>query len=341
MAGRERSESLFGDSSTSSNVPHKTQLTPGLTKEDIEAARESAKKDYIFKHELKEVFEERVQGAQGVESAENIGVIKQINRIQEHVISQENALLKIANQRRKRHYALNGDVKVYCYIKNEWPKLIVRPLTIQMSDFPIIPSLGPFNGKGEMLLEVTFRPITVGVKKRIDPFIYEPVSDTSDQLSINSDEYRKLAFFCCFKSWNIPIVLPFSNDGILDESAFKIIEKEIHPILFDVVSSEFIGLNDISGREMDLLDQQCERLFGKNSKGISNPLEGIKLYCEASVFAKEFSLSGRNLDELPIRISSMIRHVANKGGEIHSKELDANKNKPNKRAKVIGSRGRR
>jgi len=338
-SGKEKSESLFGGPSVP--IPEKTKgrrIRPqGPDPAEKAAVLKKLKNDYIFKNELKDVFEQKVGN---VESSENNGVIRQVNQMQTHVIRQENALLKIAGERRKRHYALNGDVKVYCYVKNQWPKLIVRPLTIRIADFPHNPPLGPFAGEDETLLEVIFRPMTVGVKRQIDPFIYEPLSTTSDQLSINTDEYKRLAFFCCFKSWNIPVDLPFGDNGKLSEEALSMINNKIHPQLFDVVSSEFIGLNEISKNESDLLDQQCDRLFGKGGKGVSNPLEGIKLYCEASIFAKEFSLSGRDLDDLPVRVSSMIRHVAQKGSDIHSKEMDKGKNQP-KRAKVIGTRGKR
>lgn len=340
MAGREKSESLFGSSEL--KVPPRP-MAKQPTPEEVEAFKKKLKNDYIFKAELEEGFKSDLQEhfpqrAQGPEVDENRGVIKQIDRMKEHIAHKENVLLNIINKRRQRHYSLNGDIKVFCYVKNEWPKIIIEPLTINIQENAIIPSLGPFNGENEMLLEATFRPITLGIKRMIDPFIYEPLGNTG-RLSINTDEYKKLAFFCCFKSWNIPLDLPFSEDGKLDNSVLEFIEKSIHPGLFETVAAEFLSLNEISMKEMEALDQQCDRLFGKNSKGIDNPFEGIKLYCEASVFAKEFSLSGNDLNNLSYRVASLIRHVANKGSEIHSKEMDATRNKP-KRAKVIGARKR-
>lgn len=340
MPGKERSESLFGDiasSQSNSTVPKKRKINPEEAKKQRQEREKAAKNDYIFKNELKDVFDET---AKSIESVKNKNTKKPIDRSKTYQIREENSLIKIVNERRKRHYDLNGDIRVYCYIKNEWPKLVIKPLTIRIDEPLQIPSLGPFEREGESLLEVVFRPMTIGLKKKIDPFIYEPQSLETDHISINIDEYKKLSFFCCFKSWNIPIDLPFNNEGRLTEEAFDIINKKIHPLLFDVVSSEFINLNDITEKEVKTLDRQCERLFAKDTKGISNPLEGIKLYCEASAFAKEFSLSGRDLDELPLRVSSMIKHVANKGNEIQSKELD-NKKKSPKKAKVIGARGKR
>ena len=283
MSGRKKSESLFDSSELKApSKPMAKQPTP----EERAEFKQKLKDDYLFKAELQEGYKSDLaahfpQRMEGPEAAENRGVIRQIDRMQEHVTQKENVLLKIVNKRRQRHYLLNGDVKVFCYVRNEWPKIIVEPLTINIREDVEIPSLGPFDGENEMLLEATFRPITVGVKRMIDPFIYEPVGNTG-KLNINTDEYKKLAFLCCFKGWNIPIDLPFDKNGRLDNSVLEIIEKSIHPGLFEVVAGEFISLNEISMKEMDTLDQQCDRLFGKNSRGIDNPFEGIKLYCEAS-----------------------------------------------------------
>jgi hypothetical protein len=311
---KKRSESLFND--LKDNSPPK-ELSP--------------KDDYIFKDELKKAFEKKAQMQKQLETPEdkqNRVVSEQISNSRVYAVKKENSLIKIVNERRKRHYCLNGDVKVYCYVRNEWPKLIIKPLTIKVGDVLNIPSLGPFNKENEILLEATFRPITVGMKNRIDPFIYEPMDENSQVLGTNIDEYKKLAFFLCFKKWNIPFDLPFNEDGSLAYEAMEIIENKAHPYLIDVLSSEFLSLNNLSERESNLLNQQCEKLFGKGNDGVSNPLEGIKLYCEASVFAKEFALSGKELSNLPIRISSMIRNVSQKGNEIHIKELNNIRNKP-------------
>jgi hypothetical protein len=343
MSGRKKSESLFGDSSQP--PPAKQQgarRRPDFSKEQRTQSKKeigALRKDYLFRGELKDKFEEEVKKAGGdPRNSENTGVIKQINRMQSHVVKKENALMKAANERRKRHYALNGDVRVYCYVKNQWPKMIVRPLSIRIDKFPEVPPLGPFEGENEFLLEAVFRPITLGVRRALDPFIYEPVSDTSDQLTVNTDEYKKLAFLTCFKSWNIPCELPFNENGFLSEEAREVIERKLHPLLFDVLSGEFIALNNISEQEYKMLDQQCDRLFGKGDRGVSNPLEGIKLYCEASALAKEFHLSGKDLDELPLRVSSLIRHVSQKGNEIQSKELEASRKGKSKPTKVVGRR---
>ena len=341
MVEKRKSESLFSEGESIGNIPvDKRQIPPirsTIPQESMQEQRKKAKEDYIFKNELKEKFQQQVQIAQqSVEQRENQGILRQIHQMKEFVSIDENIIMKRTNERRKRHYTLDGNVKVYCYVKNNWPKMVVKALTIDLNEKIPIPPLGPFSGEDEFLVEVIFNPITIGVKRKIEPFIYDPVDKYSSKITINSEEYKKLVFAFCFQSWNIPVQLNKVN-GILDEDSRNILSKHFHPILFDVIAREFISLNEVSDNEIQVLDKQCERLFAKKSQGIPNPLEGIRLYCEASSFAKEFSLSGKSLEDLPIRIGTLIRHVSQKGNEIHMREFDTNRKKP-KSTKAIGRR---
>jgi len=330
-----KSESLMGESL---NPPPPRQMTREEIQSRSKQIREDAKKDYLFKKELKERFgqhEQFVSEQQG--RSQHSSIIGELTALREHVSHQELKIIQRVNERKKRHYSLNGDVVVYCYVKNNWPQVIVRPLTISLDEsLPILPIDG-YEDENEIVVKAIFKPITVGVKNRIDHFIYEPNSDNDMRLLMNYDEYKKLSFSCCFKSWNLPIDLEF-EDGRLTQKSIDMIEHSIHPRLFDIIAGEFVRLNDISDDETKVLDQQCERLFSKNSKGVSNPAEGIRLYCEASAMAKEFYLSGGDLENLPYRVSTMIRFVANKGNEIHIRQMDSGSKPSQKGAKVIGAR---
>jgi hypothetical protein len=236
------------------------------------------------------------------------------------------------NEYRQRHFTLDGDVVVYCKVLNDWPRLVVTPLTVSLILSQEIPKLEC--GKKEELVKTVFRPLTLGVHRRLEPFIYEDRKTTQGtETFIDQEEYARLAFITCFKEWNIPVELEQVN-GRLSDAACELLRKQVHPGLFTTIASEFLRLNEMSEEERAILDRQSAILFAKNSQGVTNPTEGIKLYCEASVFAKEFMLSGKDLDALPYRVATMVRFVTQKNNEMRASELDSGaKAKPTKSRK--------
>jgi hypothetical protein len=331
MSKKRQSESLFSKPAAgSSYVKAPPRKTDEERRADAEKIKKALKKDYIFRSELKDKVESEL-------SEEHRSIIHELEEKKEHSSLQELAVIKRVNERKKRHYDINGNVVVYCYVKHlEWPHIVVKPLTISLDESDPIPSLGPFEGENEFLLEVSFRPITLQVKNQIDQFVYEPTNEGPSSLLFNMDEYKRLAFISCFDSWNLPFELEVKNKKLTKDSIEKISNK-LHPRILDIVSSAFVNLNDISEEEIKVLDRQSERLFSKNSQGVNNPSEGIRLYCEANVLAKEFYLSGSDLNDLPYRVSTMIRYVSNKGNEIHARQMDQSSG-GGKGAKVIRPR---
>lgn len=326
MAKNKKSESLFSNANElkktkSISIPKKS---PEEIKKEREKIKNALKNDYLFKSELKDKTEKELY-------EENKSIIHELKTKKEFGIKRENELIKKINERKKRHYSIDGSVIVYCYLKEiDWPHIVIKPLTISLKEDKEIPSLGPFDEKQkEMLLKVKFKPITLKIKRQIDHFITEVTDQGKSNTLINMDEYKRLAFLCCFDSWNLEDCFERENGKIKQES----IEK-MHPRILDIVSNEFIKLNEISSEEIDLLEQQSERIFSKGSKGINNPSEGIKLYCEATALAKEFYLSGADAENLPYRISTMMRFVVNKENEIHNRQMDQESKKHKKGAKV-------
>lgn len=331
-----KSESLFGDQAPPPSRPQAPRRSPEEIAGRKKEIQDRARDDYIFRGELKKVFNQQSEmHRSSQESGQNSGIIRDLEIIRSNVSQKEIIIVKRVNQRRKRHYLLNGDICVYCYVKNLWPKLIIKPLTIRLDSEKEIPLIDGYDDENEFVIKAIFKPITLSIRRRIDPFIFDQVSTSdSGNMSMNLDEYKKLSFRCCFKKWNLPITVDIDEkDGLVNEKSWKEIEETIHPKLFDSIMGEFISLNDITEEEEELLDQQSERLFSKDSTGVSNPSEGIRLYCEASVFAKEFSISGKGLDNLSYKAASMMRYIANKGGEIHARQIDSpSKNKGSKQA---------
>ena len=335
MAKDRKSESLFGSNELNAPKQKFRRRTPEEMKEQREKVGKATKKDYIFRKELKKAFQSETEIKNS--NSNDLGIIQELESMRERVSEKEMGVVSKANQRRKRHYLLNGDVVVYCYIQDKgWPRLKIRPLTISL-DKEEIPPIEGYESEKETVLKVTFKPITIGIKGKIEPFIFDQLEIDLDSPSINYDEYKKLAFISCFKSWNIPVDVEFEGDRVSEES-WSTIEKTIHPRLFDTLMGEFISLNEMHAEEVSVLEQQCERLFAKKSSGVSNPIEGIRLYCEASTFAKEFNLSGMDLDSLSYRVASMMRYVANKGNEIQIRQMDQSSNSNPKQAKTAKSR---
>jgi hypothetical protein len=329
MPSNRRSESLFGDGELK---PKRSSAPNRKSKKEYQDERKKiqshCRNDYMFKGELQKAFQSEVESrAAGSDSS----IVRELETIREAVHIKERNIVARANRRRKRHYLLNGDIVVYCYIKNNWPKLVVKPLTIEL-DEETIPSIDGYNKENELVLKATFKPITIGIRRLIDPFIFDQLDSEDNVQSTNYDEYKRLAFVTCFKSWNIPIEVEF-EEGRVSDDCWSSFSKIIHPKLFDVLMAEFISLNDIQEKEIEVLEQQCERLFAKKSSGVNNPIEGIRLYCEASTFAKEFSLSGVDLNNLSYRIANMMRYVSNKGNEIQIRQMDQAKGS-SKKAKV-------
>jgi len=334
MSKSHKSESLFGSNELNSAKPTIKRRSPEEIANNKKQVQDSAKKDYIFVDNLKKVFQSEAELQDSAK--QNVGIVKELEKINSSFAEKEISIVSKANQKRKRHYLLNGDVCVYCYIKNLWPKLIIRPLTVRLENEKI-PKIDRCDKDNEMILKVKFKPITIGIRKRIDPFIFDIMPDSNSSMSINIDEYKKLAFICCFKEWNIPINVEIEDERVTEE-CWEILKDTIHPKLFDTIMSEFIYLNDMSEEENEILLQQSERLFAKESSGVNNPSEGVRLYCEASTFYKEFGLFGKSLDNLPYRVASMMKLVANRGNEIHIRQMEATSKKSSKSAKTVSGR---
>jgi len=332
MAKNRKSESLFDNTELNNSKPTIVRRTPEEREEHRKKIEEVSSKDCIFRGELKKAFRSETELAR---SDSNLSIIKELEAIRENVSEKEMDVVVKANRRRKRHYLLNGDICVYCYVRNKWPKLIIRPLTIDL-DKSVVPKIEGYDKKDEFVIKAKFSPITIGVRRKIDPYIFDQLDGDYSHASINFDEYKKLSFISCFKEWNLPIEVKLDDNRVSEES-WEIIEKTIHPRLFDVLMGEFISLNEINEEELNILEQQCERLFSKNSKGVTNPIEGIRLYCEASVFAKEFHLSGKDLNSLSYRVASMMKYVSNKGNEIQIRQMDQSSKSSSKSAKSAKS----
>lgn len=247
-----------------------------------------------------------------------------------------NEILERVNTRKKRHYDYYGNIVIYTKVKK---------INLPFSDFPLhnISSLLVSTDLKEKVPEIKkeenafiiksiFKPLSIKQKTLIDPFIIE-YSTNQDYLraegtpmTIDSDSYSKAVIETCLLDWNLDIEIQRDNIGRLSEKTKNEIYS-LYPSIIDSISRDFVNLNDVSEQELAALERQASVLFSENSKGVTNALEGVSLYCEASLFAKEFSLSPDNFDKLPSRIGKLIRFMANKSNEAEMARMERNKNK--------------
>ena len=242
--------------------------------------------------------------------------------------------LERANERMKRHYTLEGDVLVHYKIKNDWPKLQFCSMLVPLDLKEKVPDISEkVFGDDEISLEVVFRPLTVKLRRKFEPYIFDIKNVENDVKEMRFDyvEYYRLVFMSCFKSWNIPVELEKNDEGFLTERGRESFSL-LHPKLIECLASDFVELNEIRDEEIEVLEKQCDVLFKKDSEGVQNAVEGIKLYCEASVFSKEFALSKSELDNVPYRAAELIRRVANKNGEEIKRQFNEDQKKYEKNA---------
>lgn len=313
------SESLLEDAPTPQ---------PKSVNQLVEAPRENTTReqnDYLFKNDLgREAPDSELNNAMRDRSRwsfENDEAFKELRLRDRFNTTLTTVLNERAALHRRRHFSLDGRVIVYCRVRNKWPRLDVVPLTVPLQVERKVPKLEVNEQRNEKLLRVVFRPLTVGLRRAFHPYVYETrIMNNVPQAFQNNDELARLCFIHCFESWNLPVELETQNRRLTDE-ACDVLRKQLHPRLVDVVAREFLRLNELSEQEQKLLKSQCGSLFDEKSNGVDNPTEGVRLYCEAATFAKEFGLSGKALDELPYRVAALVRYVVSQENEIRQREL--------------------
>jgi hypothetical protein len=172
---------------------------------------------------------------------------------------------------------------------------------------------------------------------------YEEEVEGISMTNVDYNEMRRLSLKRNLINWtlNIPIE---RDDGWLTEKTYERVGRLPAPLV-EAFLDGFWKSSEISKEEEERISKQASSLFGKNSRGITDACEAVRLYCTYGSFAEKFNLNGRQVMDLPFREYLMLKMMISHENESLRKNQKMNNNSNTKIAgpggKVRPSRGTR
>jgi hypothetical protein len=163
--------------------------------------------------------------------------------------------------------------------------------------------------------EAVFKVMTVGDNILLENACrYEHTGDEGQKIvEMDFNEMRRLALRRNLLSWSLDVPIERAN-GWMTSSAYTRVGKVPAPLL-EAFLDGFWRSSEVSADEERMIDKQSTVLFGKNSRGVSNACEAVRLYCTLGQFADKFDISREELNDLPLREYLMLKLMASNENE--------------------------
>lgn len=160
--------------------------------------------------------------------------------------------------------------------------------------------------------------------------------DGKKQFEIDFNEVRRLTLKRSLMSWTLNIPIERRN-GWLTPKSYERIGKVAAPLLEAFLDGYWIR-SEITKEEEAIIDRQSAVLFGKNSRGVSDACEAVRLYCNMSSQWEKFGLRDEELAGMSYRKFIMLKMMTNNENEAMRRNNSANKTAPTRIAGKGGTR---
>lgn len=154
--------------------------------------------------------------------------------------------------------------------------------------------------------------------------------------SVDYNEMRRLSLRRNLADWTLDVPIERHNGWLTDECYERV--SGIPAPLIEAFLDGFWKSSEIDSEEEKTINKQAGILFRKNSGGVSNACETVRMFCTMSSFAEKFNMSHEDIRALPFRDYVRLKMMVDHENESMKKEQGSDKKKSE--TKVAGRDGK-
>lgn len=160
---------------------------------------------------------------------------------------------------------------------------------------------------GEHEEKALFSVMTVGDHLLIEEACRYEVDrgDGRPTYHVDFNEVRRLTLKRNLLSWTLNVPVEREGGWITSDSYERV--GKVGAPLVEAFLDGFWERSMVTGDEEKTMGKQAAILFGKNSRGVSDACEGVRLYCTMSSQWDKFGIKEEELDNMPYRKYLMLR----------------------------------
>jgi hypothetical protein len=138
--------------------------------------------------------------------------------------------------------------------------------------------------------------------------------DGKTQIEIDFNEVRRLTLKRNLLSWSLDVPVERTNGWITPQCYENHVGKVEAPLV-EALLDGFWNRSEISSKEESIISRQSSILFGKNSRGVTDACEAVRLYCTMTSQWEKFGIKEDELANMPYRKYLMLRMMSSNEAE--------------------------
>jgi len=193
--------------------------------------------------------------------------------------------------------------------------------------------------EGEEEVEAVFKVLTFGDNMVIEKVCaYRvPVHRGQKVTEYDIQEMRRLFVKRNLLSWTLPVPVEREN-GWMTKESYQRVSRVAAPLL-DTLIDQFEDHMAVTKEDEEQMSRQASVLFSKNSSGVTDACEGVRLFCTLGNFWEKFGLDRHSIMDLPYREYIILKMMQSKESE--SIKRESRSNKARSQTKIIAGHGGR
>ncbi|MHA2067466.1 MAG: hypothetical protein ACXABY_24125 [Candidatus Thorarchaeota archaeon] len=140
---------------------------------------------------------------------------------------------------------------------------------------------------------------------------------------VDFNEVRRLSLKRNLLSWSLDIPVERAN-GWMTPEAYERVGEVCGPLM-EAFLDGFWMKSELTKDEEDEMERQASVLFGKHSRGVSNPCEAVRLYCTMGSQWDKFGIKEEELDDMSYRKYIMLKKMVSYENEAMKRQSAAKK----------------
>jgi len=181
------------------------------------------------------------------------------------------------------------------------PNRVRVPIQVRWDDNFCLP-----DPDGEEMVEAVFKMMTFGDHFAVEQACrIEVEKDGRKSMVTDYNEMRRLTIKRNLIDWDIDIPIEREH-GWLTPDCYSRVGSVFGPLL-EAFLDGFWSKVEVTADEEKQIDRQASILFSKNSRGVVDACEAIRMYCTMGTFSEKFGITYKDLPDLPFRDYVMLK----------------------------------
>lgn len=174
--------------------------------------------------------------------------------------------------------------------------------------------------EGEIEEKAVFAVMTFGDHMTIENVCrYEAEDDGRKYTGLDFNEMRRLALKRSLLRWTLNVPIERRNGWLTPESYEHV--GRVGAPLIEAFMDKFWIYSQVTEDEERTMERQASILFSKNSRGVTDACEAVRLYCTMSSQWEKFGLKEEELDSMPYKKYQMLRMMVGYENEAMKKQM--------------------